>query len=1352
MSLRHYAPRLCMTLALLSGGLLSCGDTPVLTTDIPISSLPSDFGPCLTEINSEIERLTGEQDAVACFYAEGASRVLETPLGSACSDESCDLGSWQKGAPEDLTPNNGTISFVDPSNLVGTIPARLVLLPKGRCMAPNSTFVSPDFECQGASSSSTNSCFASFPITAQFTDSGVVIPSTTLIRFEFSRVLEEQVRRGPIDFDDLCSTSDERAARGPTPISRRVRLTLTGSGTGTVTVAGLGETDCAKPSAAPTECTVEVLGGTSIALTVNPGLETTAVWDSQCRTPSANRCELPIENTSDGDIDISLDLRLNIYPLAVNLLTLGDSAPGEVTAPINDAAGRPVRCGPAPALCRFDFEFDQRLTLEAKDSSGGTFAFTQWSAPCPEETNPFCELTISQSTTVSATFESDVVTLQVNVAGLGSVEEADRLPGEPTIRCGPAIPNDQQNCSRLARDGETVRLTAIPRAQTGEVFRAFETPMGQPTICQNSGAECVFTVGASRIDLRAVFTEPLTVGLFLGEGSIVSTPTGIDCRTGRQGTCSRSFDFGTQVSLTASPEATSAFIEWGITATTTDTNPILNVPIDGSRSVDAIFGHTLRLSVVDDGFVQVNNTQTCDSQLSPCGYTFREGSEVSLTATARIGSEFVNWSGAGSCTATQTNCTISMSDDQDLTGAFAYRLTGSILDNTNGSLNGGGLVNCRGTTGTCLSLVNSGQSLSISGTPDSGYGLLSWGKACSGTNIDSNCSLNITGPLSPRADYQVEASFGCLITVNITGRGSILSPTLNNNMGVFSCNENLSLVAQSSFIPVWSGVGINCPDNTLTCVVSPTPGATYGVTFSHRLTVTSAPIGTGNRVITQGVNAIQCGSDCTGLIPDGSNVTLIAEAGPGFLFERWPTGSPCEGVSAPTCTFVMSQSYTFGPPEFSELVLTVNAIGAPGQVNVIIGGNTQACPTESICTYPVSSGLVVSLQGINTNLGGSFAGFEDGPCSGTGTCTLTVGATSISVRAVFNQLLRIGTTSLDPMLTTNSRVIVSVNGVQQQPILQGGQSATYSMLPGSTVTLTAEPELETVDSPGNDFDGWFDVETQTIINTNAVYNFIQQRNTALQEIRATFNTAWRIVALVQDDYPGTITTPDIPGGLTNCSAETDEGEGSTACRLRLPRSTTRVRLTAVPSSLGVRSDGTGWFVSEWTECSPAGNDCFVDFNPDPNRLTQTPSVFFQYPISYSGQILPSLIADGCTGCHGPPNTQPPLMETDASAPNKFDTVQAIPYDRFACGGCGSALCCQYRGAGLTEPSVGCTSPPPGGTASGRIHLVTPENSLLLQMPLAGSTCTNHSFAKPWTVDNPNYIQFLDWIRAGGPVN
>jgi len=135
------------------------------------------------------------------------------------------------------------------------------------------------------------------------------------------------------------------------------------------------------------------------------------------------------------------------------------------------------------------------------------------------------------------------------------------------------------------------------------------------------------------------------------------------------------FDEGTIVTLTATPDAGYAFSNWSGSVSGT-ANPV-NITMNGNKSVTANFTevqvpvYTLTTSVVGSGSV------------SPSGGTYEEGTVVTLTATAGAGYVFDGWSGDASGSNATTSVT--MNSNKSVTATFVEEPTGPITTTVNAS-------------------------------------------------------------------------------------------------------------------------------------------------------------------------------------------------------------------------------------------------------------------------------------------------------------------------------------------------------------------------------------------------------------------------------------------------------------------------------------------------------------------------------------------------------------------------------------------------------------------------------------------------------------------------------------------
>ena len=167
----------------------------------------------------------------------------------------------------------------------------------------------------------------------------------------------------------------------------------------------------------------------------------------------------------------------------------------------------------------------------------------------------------------TATFEllpPDTFSLTVAKTGTGSGTVTSSPAG---IDCGP-------DCNETYDDGTTVTLTATPA--TGSAFAgwsgAADCADGSVTVTSDLACTATFTLE----------TRPLTVARSgSGSGTITSTPAGIDCGTD----CAQDYDYGTNVTLTATPDASSSFTGWSGDADCSDGS----VTMTSAKSCTATF-------------------------------------------------------------------------------------------------------------------------------------------------------------------------------------------------------------------------------------------------------------------------------------------------------------------------------------------------------------------------------------------------------------------------------------------------------------------------------------------------------------------------------------------------------------------------------------------------------------------------------------------------------------------------------------------------------------------------------------------------------------------------------------------
>lgn len=246
-------------------------------------------------------------------------------------------------------------------------------------------------------------------------------------------------------------------------------------------------------------------------------------------------------------------------------------------------------------------------------------------------------------------------------------------------------------CSMSVPSGTTVKLTVTP-----DPLMVFGGWSGGG--CSGTTLKCSFTVtGNTKIGVTLNPAPPpppsnaqLTVTLSgNGQGQVTTTPAGITC----PGSCTASFPIGTQVTATATAAAGSVFAGYS-GACTTQTSKIKNYKkrgasvspspactfaVSGNESLTAAFSaiapppppppppSQISVTISPSPFPDVASgtvvsTPQGISCPGTCTAAFGEGTTVTLTASgANAGWHFGQWGGDGSCSGTNSTCSVKVS-------------------------------------------------------------------------------------------------------------------------------------------------------------------------------------------------------------------------------------------------------------------------------------------------------------------------------------------------------------------------------------------------------------------------------------------------------------------------------------------------------------------------------------------------------------------------------------------------------------------------------------------------------------------------------------------------------------------
>jgi uncharacterized repeat protein (TIGR02543 family) len=301
-----------------------------------------------------------------------------------------------------------------------------------------------------------------------------------------------------------------------------------------------------------------------------------------------------------------------------------------------------------------------------------------------------------------------------------------------TVTSSPAGIDCGSDCTETYASGTGVTLTAHPEGSA-----AFA---GWSGACTGSAPTCTLTMDRSRSVTATFTTKPvLTVSKAgNGQGTVMSTPAGIDCGTD----CNEPYDRGTNVTLKADPNPNSTFEGWS--GACGGTSLTCSVTMDGSKSVTATFTLKPLLTVTSGTGGKVTSSPAGIDCGADCQHFYNSGTVVTLTADPDPGSSFVGWT--GDCTG--ATCTVTMDQNRSVNAAFASNkpvLTVSISGGGTGTISGTG-ISC---PGDCTEAYDPGTNVELTANPDADSAFTGWSGDCTGLT----CSLTMDGPKMVTATF-----------------------------------------------------------------------------------------------------------------------------------------------------------------------------------------------------------------------------------------------------------------------------------------------------------------------------------------------------------------------------------------------------------------------------------------------------------------------------------------------------------------------------------------------------------------------------------------------------------------------
>jgi hypothetical protein len=613
-----------------------------------------------------------------------------------------------------------------------------------------------------------------------------------------------------------------------------------------------------------------------------------------------------IDGMVEPPIDAAVDAAIDGPPAQPVTLTVTRNGAGTITS-----APAGIACG---ATCQADFALGTQVTLTAAANAGSVF--TGWTGACTGS-QPTCTLTLAAATSVTAAFAPVMFTVTTAIVGNGTGTVA-AMPAALGLACPSA-------CTATVAYDTPITLTATP---TGASLFVGWSGGG----CAGTGP-CTFNV-RDNVTINAAFALNYTLVVTRtgnGNGGVTSTPAGIDCGAD----CSETYSANQQLTLTATPDATSTFAGWSGACTGTGA---CVVTMDAAKTVAADFRlrqYTLTTSVGGTGAGTITSNPVGIACGATCTATYDHGTMVALTATAAGTSAFSGWTGA--CTGVGA-CIVTM--DQARTVGANFTINQVALTVSKAGTGSGTVTSTpAGITcgATCTAPFNAGTTITLAAAADAGSTFSGWsGGGCSGTGA---CTVSLAASTTVTATFTLNRY---TLTVTRSGAGASYGTVSATPAGIncgTDCTEPydhgtmVTLTASGGAggtFTGWSGGGCS---GTGTCTVALTAAATVDAAFAVRqYTITAAIGGAGLGTVTSSPAGINCPSTCARPFDYGTTVTLTATptAG-GHVFTGW-SGAGCTGTG--TCVITVAAAATatasFAPPPNIAFVTSTTHTGNLG--------------------------------------------------------------------------------------------------------------------------------------------------------------------------------------------------------------------------------------------------------------------------------------------------------------------------------------------------------------------------------------------------------------------------------------
>ncbi len=437
--------------------------------------------------------------------------------------------------------------------------------------------------------------------------------------------------------------------------------------------------------------------------------------------------------------------------------------------------------------------------------------------PLTEQTTPTCAATYPSSDNAYVAFDGEEgQTFDLNAFGPLEYPEVDEEEPDPeeftlkvnkdgsgtgTVTSSPSGISCDSTCEADFAEDTEVTLTGSPGANTEAVVW---------TGCDSVNGEnkCLVTLDedtevTATFDLEQHLLSVSKTGS--GTGKVTSSPPGIDCGS----ECSASYDHGTLVTLSASPDPGSEFTGFSGACT----GSTCEVTMSSAKSVTANFDEestTPKFLLTVDPEGTGTGTISSDKGAISCGAfcsdEYEEGTVVVLTATPSPGSIFISWKSCDSGGVNGRKCTITVNKAKTVKATFTTTHALEV------SREGSGLGKVQGSPGGILCLNNcsetsasfkEGTAVTLKQTPAKHFHFVKWLGDCTSSGA---CEVTMGQDHEVQAEFAEDLKHLLTLTKSGGGQGIVKSSLAGINCGA-TCSTQASAYYQGEVVELTATPG-----------------------------------------------------------------------------------------------------------------------------------------------------------------------------------------------------------------------------------------------------------------------------------------------------------------------------------------------------------------------------------------------------------------------------------------------------------------------------------------------------------------------------------------------------------------